>query len=155
MSSFFERVILFVATGAYSGYSPIAPGTAGTLVGIGIYLIIYNPNPFIYTTILLFLFFLAVLISDKAEKILLENDSKHIVIDEIFGFIVTMAFVPGSLLYIVLGFLFFRVFDILKIFPVNFFDKRVKGGYGIVLDDLFAGIYANLLLQGIRFFSVN
>ena len=155
MSSFFERVILFVATGAYSGYSPIAPGTAGTLAGIGIYLIIYNPNPLIYTTILLLLFFPAVLISDKAEKILLENDSKHIVIDEIFGFMVTMAFVPSSLLYIVLGFFFFRVFDILKIFPVNFFDKRVKNGYGIVLDDLFAGIYANLLLQGIRFFSVN
>lgn len=155
MPSFFERVILFVATGAYSGYSPIAPGTAGTLVGIGIYLIIYNPNPLIYTTILLLLFFLAVLISDKAEKILLENDSRHIVIDEIFGFMVTMAFIPSSLLYIVLGFFFFRVFDILKIFPVNFFDKKVKNGYGIVLDDLFAGIYANLLLQGIRFFSVN
>ncbi|MFA4911735.1 MAG: phosphatidylglycerophosphatase A [Desulfobacteria bacterium] len=154
MPSFFERVILFVATGAYSGYSPIAPGTAGTLVGIGIYLIIYNPNPLIYTTILLLLFFLAVLISDKAEKILLENDSRHIVIDEIFGFLVTMAFVPRSLLYIVLGFFFFRVFDILKIFPINFFDKKVKNGYGIVLDDLFAGIYANLLLQGVQFFGL-
>lgn len=155
MPSFFERVILFIATGAYSGYSPVVPGTAGTLVGIGIYFIIYTPNPLIYTAILLLLFFLAVLISDKAEKILLENDSKHIVIDEIFGFMVTMAFVPSSFLYIVLGFFFFRVFDILKIFPANFFDKRVKNGYGIVLDDLFAGIYANLLLQGIRFFSVN
>jgi phosphatidylglycerophosphatase A len=154
MPSFFERVILFVATGAYSGYSPIAPGTAGTLAGIGIYLIIYNPNPLIYTTILLLLFFLAVLISDKAEKILLENDSRHIVIDEIFGFMVTMAFIPSSLLYIVLGFFFFRVFDILKIFPVNFFDKKVKNGYGIVLDDLFAGIYANLLLQGVQFFGL-
>ena len=153
MPSFFERVILFVATGAYSGYSPIAPGTAGTLVGIGIYLIIYNPNPLIYTTILLLLFFVAVLISDKAEKILLENDSRHIVIDEIFGFMVTMAFVPSSLLYIVLGFFFFRIFDILKIFPANFFDKKVKNGYGIVLDDLFAGIYANILLQGVRVFG--
>lgn len=155
MPSFFERVILFVATGAYSGYSPIAPGTVGTLVGIGIYLIIYNPNPLIYTTMLLLLFFLAVLISDKAEKILLESDSRHIVIDEIFGFLVTMAFIPNRLVYIILGFFFFRVFDILKIFPVNFFDKKVKNGYGIVLDDLFAGIYANLLLQGVRFFSVN
>ncbi|KAF0118046.1 MAG: phosphatidylglycerophosphatase A [bacterium] len=153
MPSFFERVILFVATGAYSGYSPVAPGTAGTLVGVGIYLIVYSPNPLIYTTILLSMFFLAVLISDKAEKILLENDSRHIVIDEIFGFMVTMAFVPSSLLYIVLGFFFFRVFDILKIFPANFFDKKVKNGYGIVLDDLFAGIYANLLLQGVRFFG--
>lgn len=155
MPSFFERVILFVATGAYSGYSPIAPGTAGTLVGVGIYLIIYNPNPLIYTAILLPMFFLTVLISDRAEKILLENDSKHIVIDEIFGFLMTMVFVPSSFPYIVLGFFFFRVFDILKIFPINFFDKKVKNGYGIVLDDLFAGIYANLLLQGIRFFSVN
>ncbi|MEW6615621.1 MAG: phosphatidylglycerophosphatase A [Thermodesulfobacteriota bacterium] len=152
MPSFFEKVIFFVATGAYSGYSPVAPGTAGTLVGIGIYFIIYNPNPLIYTTTVMVMFFLAVLISNKAEKILHENDSRHIVIDEIFGFIVTMAFVPKSFLYVVLGFFFFRVFDIIKIFPVNFFDKKVKGGYGIVLDDLFAGIYANLLLQGIRFF---
>jgi len=152
MPSFFERVILFIATGAYSGYSPIVPGTVGTLVGIGLYLIICNTSPLIYSTIALLLFFLAVLISGKAEKILNEKDSIHIVIDEIFGFIVTMAFVPISFLYIVLGFFFFRVFDILKIFPVNFFDEKVKGGYGIVLDDLFAGIYANLLLQAIRFF---
>ncbi|MFH2011277.1 MAG: phosphatidylglycerophosphatase A [Pseudomonadota bacterium] len=153
MPSFFERVILFVATGAYSGYSPIAPGTVGTLVGVGIYLIICNTSPLVYSTIALFLFFPAVLVSGKAEKILNEQDSKHIVIDEIFGFIVTMAFVPSGLLYIVLGFIFFRVLDILKIFPINFFEKKVKGGYGIVLDDLLAGIYANILLQVVGFFG--
>jgi phosphatidylglycerophosphatase A len=146
-----NRLILFVATGAYSGYFPVFPGTVGTLVGIGIYLLIYTSNPLFYISILFCLFFFAVFISAKGEKILLENDSSHIVIDEIFGFLVAMAFVPNRFLYIVLGFFFFRLFDIIKIFPASYFDKKVKNGYGVVLDDLVAGVYTNLVLQGFRF----
>ncbi|MDY7034364.1 MAG: phosphatidylglycerophosphatase A [Thermodesulfobacteriota bacterium] len=146
-----ERVVLFIATGAYSGYSPVIPGTVGTLVGIGIFLIFYTHSPFGYVAILLLLFFLAVFISDKAENILQEKDSKHIVIDEIFGFMVAMAFLPNRVLYIVLGFFFFRLFDILKIFPANRIERKFKNGYGVVLDDLIAGVYTNLLLQGLRF----
>lgn len=151
MSSFMERIVLFIATGACSGYTPVIPGTVGTLVGIGIFLIFYTHSPFVYAAILLLFFFLAVFISDKAENILQEKDSKHIVIDEIFGFMVAMAFLPNRFLYIVLGFFFFRLFDILKIFPANRIERKLKNGYGVVLDDFIAGVYTNLLLQGLRF----
>jgi len=154
MQSLFKRIILFIATGAFSGYSPFFPGTIGTLVGIGIYLVIYTSDPLTYVVILVILFIPSALISDKAEKILLENDSKHIVIDEIFGFLVTMTFLPNRLLYIVLGFFFFRLFDIIKIFPANIIDKKIKNGWGVVLDDLVAGVYANLVLQGVLFLKL-
>ncbi|MDY6855437.1 MAG: phosphatidylglycerophosphatase A [Thermodesulfobacteriota bacterium] len=148
-----DRFILFVATGAFSGYFPVFPGTVGTLVGIGIYLLIYAFNPLFYIGILICLFFFAVLISAKGEKILHENDSSQIVIDEIFGFLVAMAFVPNRFVYIALGFFFFRLFDIIKVFPAGFFDKKIKNGYGVVLDDLVAGVYTNLVLHGLRFIN--
>lgn len=149
-----ERFILFVATGAYSGYFPVFPGTVGTLVGIGIYLLICTLNPLFYASILIVLFFFAVLFSAQGEKILRENDSSQIVIDEIFGFLVAMAFVPNRFVYILLGFFFFRLFDVIKIFPAGFFDKKMKNGYGVVLDDLVAGVYTNLVLQCLRFISL-
>ena len=151
MSFSVERVILFLATGAFSGYSPFAPGTVGTLVGICIFLILPPVPPLFSIMILLLLFFLSVFLSYKAEKILQEKDSEHIVIDEIFGFLVTMAFLPCEVFYIVLGFFLFRLFDITKIFPANLVESKFRNGYGVVMDDFVAGIYANLILQCVRF----
>ena len=79
-----------------------------------------------------------------------QQDAPSIVIDEIAGFLVAMLWIPFSAFYVGIGFLIFRLLDVLKPFPARWIDKNVFGGWGIVLDDVAAGVYANLILQGIR-----
>lgn len=100
----------------------------------------------LYLLSALALTFLAIYVSQEAEKIFRKKDAPQIVIDEITGFLWTMFLVTPSVLHVMLGFIFFRVFDIIKPFPARLFQNRLPGGYGIVLDDVVAGIYANLLL---------
>ena len=141
-----EKFIKVVATGFGSGLVPFAPGTAGTVVAIPIYLIFSPLSWPLYLLSALALTFLAIYVSQEAEKIFRKKDASQIVIDEIAGFLWTMFLVTPSVLYVMLGFVFFRVFDIVKPFPARLFQNRLPGGYGIVLDDVVAGIYANLLL---------
>ena len=84
--------------------------------------------------------------SQEAEKIFRKKDASQIVIDEIAGFLWTMFLVTPSVLHVMLGFIFFRAFDIVKPFPARLFQNRLPGGYGVVLDDVVAGIYANMVL---------
>ncbi|MEI8354495.1 MAG: phosphatidylglycerophosphatase A, partial [Deltaproteobacteria bacterium] len=91
--------------------------------------------------------------SGHAEVIFQEKDSGKIVIDEVAGYLVTMTAAPLSLKAVVLGFLLFRFFDITKIPPARFFDRQVKNGYGVVLDDLVAGLYSCVTLQLILRFT--
>jgi len=94
-------------------------------------------------------------LSDKAEKILNEKDSPHIVIDEIIGFQYAMFLVTGTGLHVFLGFVLFRFFDIVKCFPAGYFHRRLTGGVGIVADDVLAGIYGNIvLLLIIKFYGI-
>jgi phosphatidylglycerophosphatase A len=79
-------------------------------------------------------------------------DCSFIVVDELAGFLITMFMVPPGLITATLGFFLFRFFDIVKPPPANFFNKRKKGGYDVVMDDVFAGMYANLVLQGVVYF---
>ena len=142
-----KRFILVLATGFGVGYSPIAPGTLGTLVAIPIYYFLSEiPSPLFEITLVGF-FFLSVWISENAERFFGKKDDQRIVIDEIVGFLVTMLWVPKTILFIIIGFLLFRFFDILKPFPIRHLEKKLKGGYGIVLDDVLAGIYANIVLH--------
>ena len=90
--------------------------------------------------------FLAVYIADRAETLFPGKDSPHIVIDEIAGMIFTFFLVTPTAVHILAGFLLFRFFDVVKIFPANWFQRRLPGGLGIVADDLAAGVYANLVL---------
>jgi phosphatidylglycerophosphatase A len=141
-----EKFIKVVATGFGSGFVPFAPGTAGTVVAIPIYLIFSPLSWPLYLLSALALTFLAIYVSQEAEKIFRKKDASQIVIDEIAGFLWTMFLVTPSALHVMLGFIFFRLFDIVKPFPARLFQNRLPGGYGIVLDDVVAGIYANLLL---------
>ena len=142
-----NRFFLFFATGFGVGYSPIAPGTVGTLLAIPIYLLLSCiPSP-IYEVTLITFFFLSVWISENAEKSLGKSDDQRIVLDEIMGFLVTMLWVPKTILFVIIGFFLFRFFDILKPFPIRHLERRFKGGYGVVLDDVMAGIYASIILQ--------
>lgn len=141
---------LLLATGFGSGYSPFAPGTAGTVVGIGFFWCFSKFSPLLYLATVIAFIFLAAWIADGAEKILQQKDARPIVIDEIAGMLVTMLWIPFSVINAGIGFFLFRLFDIVKPFPAGWFDRKISGGWGIVLDDVMAGIYANLILQGIR-----
>jgi phosphatidylglycerophosphatase A len=142
-----KRFILFLATGFGAGYSPIAPGTLGTLVAIPIYYFLSEiPSP-LYEITLVGFFFLSVWISDNAERFFGKKDDQRIVIDEIMGFLITMLWIPKTIPFIIIGFFLFRFFDILKPFPIRRLEKRLKGGYGVVLDDVLAGVYGNVVLE--------
>jgi phosphatidylglycerophosphatase A len=146
-----KRIIIFLATGCYVGYSPLAPGTTGTLAAIPIYVLISRIPPLYYVFILLGFTSIAIWASDGAEILLQSKDCRHIVIDEMVGFMVTMFMIPLTLWNIVLGFVLFRALDIIKPFPIRLLEERMRGGYGVVLDDIIAGIYANLIIHVLRF----
>ena len=142
-----NKFFLFLATGFGVGYSPVAPGTLGTLIAIPVYYFLSDISSPIYEITLIGFFFLSVWISENAEIFFGKKDDQRIVIDEIMGFLVTMLWVPPKVILIVIGFFLFRFFDILKPFPIRRMEKKLKGGYGVVLDDVMAGVYSNIVLQ--------
>jgi len=148
-----NRICLFFAAGLGLGYIPFAPGTWGTLLGVAIFFAIADVNPVFYFTTVLIFIIISIWISGRAAFYLGEKDPSRVVIDEIVGYLVTMAFHSPSIVGMFVGFILFRFFDILKPFPVSWFDKNVHGGTGIVLDDVMAGVYANLTLVLIAYFS--
>jgi phosphatidylglycerophosphatase A len=139
--------IVIAATWFGSGFSPIASGTVGTLAAIPLYLL-WSGLPLLwYTLLLLPMICFASWISGEAEKIFNKKDSGKIVIDEVVGYLVTMIGVPLTWQGVLLGFLLFRFFDITKIPPARYFDRKVKNGWGVVMDDVVAGGYACLTLH--------
>lgn len=149
-----RELIVFLATGAYTGFFPFMPGTAGSVVGVLLFIIIASLSTSVYLLTILAFIALSVWVSERAEKIFGRADASQIVIDEVAGYFVTMAFLPYDWRYIVSGFVLFRIFDIAKPYPVNRINDNVHGGVGVVLDDIVAGVYANLLLQVILFFKI-
>jgi phosphatidylglycerophosphatase A len=147
--------ILLLATGFGAGFSPIVPGTLGTLLAIPLYYFISSISAPLYEVTLVAFFFFSSWISNQAERYWGKKDDRRIVIDEIMGFLVTMLWVPMSIPSVISGFVLFRFFDILKPFPIRHLE-RVKSGFGVVLDDVLAGIYSNIILHFIlRFWSWN
>jgi phosphatidylglycerophosphatase A len=126
---------------------PKAPGTWGSLAALLPWLLIKDlPLP-TYLVVLLAVFVVGFFAAGSAEKILDRPDAGAIVIDEILGMFITLALAPAHPASWLLGFIFFRFFDILKPFPVSWFDRRIHGGIGIMMDDVVAGLYALLSLQ--------
>ncbi len=142
-----KKLLLIFATGLGSGYLSKAPGTAGTFVGALFYLLIKDLSPLTYGVTLLTFVFLAVWVATEAEKLLGGHDPQKVVIDEVAGFLVTMAFVPFSWWAVLAGFILFRLFDTWKPFPCRWIERKAPAGWGIVGDDLMAGVYANIALQ--------
>jgi len=138
--------ILFATWGG-TGYSPVASGTVGTLAAIPLYLLLARLPLSLYLFTLVPLFFFACWVAGLAEEVFAEKDSGKIVIDEVIGYLVTMAGAPVSWQSVLLGFLLFRLFDIVKVEPARYFDRHLKNGYGVVLDDVAAGIYSCALLH--------
>ncbi|MEK6776421.1 MAG: phosphatidylglycerophosphatase A [bacterium] len=145
-----DRIILFFASGFFSGYAPLASGTVGTLVGIAIYILLNQLPLKLYGILTLVIVIFGIWLSYRAEAILGEKDSGVIVIDEIAGFLVTMFALPMTWQTMAIGFFMFRAFDIFKPFPIRRIDQRLPGGWGVMLDDVLAGVYANLTIQLLR-----
>ncbi|MDI6789600.1 MAG: phosphatidylglycerophosphatase A [Thermodesulfobacteriota bacterium] len=148
-----RSLILFLATGAYFGRLPLAPGTWGSLWGVLFHCFLSRYSLFFYLPGLIALIFLAVIVAHQAEIITGQKDDSSIVIDEIAGMAVTLAQIPPTGWAVVVGFLLFRFFDITKIFPAKTLEGILPGGYGIVADDIVAGIYANLILRLILYIT--
>ena len=138
---------MLLATGCYSGYLPKAPGTWGSLVGLLLFYLLHTLSLPVYLAVVAGLFVVGSFAAGEAEKILDNRDPGVVVIDEIVGMLITMIAVPATAVNMILGFILFRIFDIVKPFPVNFFDQRFHGGLGIMLDDVVAGIYSLIILQ--------
>jgi phosphatidylglycerophosphatase A len=136
-----------LALGFGSGLLPKAPGTAGTVVGIPFYLLLQPLAVTWYLVAVAVLFALGVAACTHAARRLGVHDHPGIVWDEIVGYLVTMILAPAGWQWIVTGFVLFRCFDILKPWPIRWFDRRVHGGLGIMLDDLVAGLFAAAVLQ--------
>ena len=146
-----EKAIKFLACGFGSGLLPVAPGTFGTLVGIPICLLCLPLSWILRLAVVLALMALAIYVAGRAEEIYQKKDDQRIVIDEIIGFQVTMLPVTITVLHLCAGLVLFRIFDIWKPFPINDL-QRLPGGWGIVLDDVGAGIYAGASLLLLAFF---
>jgi len=137
----------FIAFGFGSGAIPIAPGTFGTLFAIPFYLLL-QPLPilfYIFITILIILG--SSLLCDRVSKEISIHDHQGMCLDEIVGFLVTMIGVPYGIIWILAGFILFRFFDIVKPWPINYIDQKIHGGFGMILDDVVAGIFSACLLQ--------
>ncbi|MGB9663908.1 MAG: phosphatidylglycerophosphatase A [Ignavibacteria bacterium] len=144
--NFTDRIKLLFATGFFIGYFPIASGTAGSFLAILIYLFVPNfYEPYILIIFILLFLVIGIYTSDFAEKVY-GFDPPEVVIDEIVGMWFTMLFVPKTFLLAAIGFILFRVFDIIKPFPAKQ-SQEFKGGLGIMLDDLVAGFYALIILH--------
>jgi len=153
-----RKFFILLGTVGGTGYIPILPGTAGTGIGVIIYLIFSKiskifPGPFLeplsYLIILLVFIGAGVWISGKCNQYFKGNDNSSIVIDEVGGFLITMFALPFSMRFLLLGFILFRTFDITKPFKIEKIQK-LPGGWGIMADDIAAGILANLVLQASR-----
>ena len=149
-----NRLFLLLASGLGAGFSPFAPGTAGTLAAIPIELFLSRIGFPVYELTLLTFFFFSSWIAEKAQNHWQKSDDRRIVIDEMMGYFLTMLWIPKTTLFIILGFFLFRFFDIVKPPPIRLIE-RAKGGFGVVLDDVLAGVYSNIILQIICYFPLS
>jgi len=153
--SLLKNPVHFLALGFGSGLAPKAPGTFGTLMAVPLYLILQPLTLTYYLLTVLIICIAGIYICDKSAALMGEHDHPGIVWDEFAGYFITMIAVPFDWLWILLGFALFRLFDILKPQPIRWLDKHVKGGFGIMIDDILAGIMAAVCLHTIIWFSTN
>jgi phosphatidylglycerophosphatase A len=140
------RLATFLATAGYVGYIPIAPGTFGSAVGLALYAgVRLADSPVLEGVVLMVALVMGIWAADIVEKDL-GKDPSAVVIDEVLGMLVTLAFINASVGAAVAGFFLFRLFDVVKPFPAGRLE-HLHGGPGIMLDDVMAGIYANLTLR--------
>ena len=148
--SLWHNPLHFVAFGFGAGALPFAPGTFGTLMAIPFYWLLQHLPSTAYLIIVIAITIGSIIISDRVAKEINVHDHPGMCLDEIVGYLITMLYAPKGILWIVIGFLLFRLFDIWKPWPIRLIDEQVHGGLGIILDDVLAGIYSFVLLQSLH-----
>jgi phosphatidylglycerophosphatase A len=147
VTSFVART---VATAGGAGYSPVAPGTCGTLVAVPIAWVCRGFDTWLFTVVVLAVTLVGIAAAHHADKVWGTHDSGRIVIDEVAGYLATVAFVHrGSWWVLGVGFVVFRALDIIKPPPVRWLDENVPGGAGVVLDDVAAGAMGAAIMVGL------
>jgi phosphatidylglycerophosphatase A len=141
------RLAVFLATAGYSGYFPIAPGTVGSAVGLIVYAgVRWTHSPAVEILAIVALFAVGVWAGTVAERYFGGIDPGPIVLDEVVGMLITLAFIPVGLSGAIAGFVLFRIFDVIKPYPAGRMEK-LHGGLGVMADDAMAAIYANVSLR--------
>ncbi|ESE40705.1 phosphatidylglycerophosphatase A [Shewanella decolorationis] len=148
-----KNPIHFLALGFGSGLAAKAPGTFGTLAAVPLYLLLAQLPLSWYLAVTLVCVLAGIYICDKAAKDMGVHDHGAIVWDEVAGLLITMIAAPAGVLWLIVGFVLFRLFDIIKPWPIRWLDAKVEGGFGIMIDDVLAGIFALVCLQVIVVFS--
>jgi phosphatidylglycerophosphatase A len=141
-----------MATGLGVGYSPWFPGTLGSLWGIPLFYAMRNQSYVLWLALSVVLVLVSIGVADRAEKALRSHDSSKIVIDEIVGYFIAVFALPFSFKNLALAFFLFRLFDILKPYPIRVIDQKWKGGFGVVMDDVASGVAARLVMHLILIF---
>ena len=138
--------VVFVAMGLGSGLSPKAPGTAGTLLTVPLVYFLQQQTLLVYALVTLFVLLTGSWICGYAANKLQVHDHSGIVYDEVAGFLITMMFVPVGWTWMFAGFVLFRFFDAVKPWPISWLDKNLSGGFGIMFDDVVAGVISLFFL---------
>ncbi|MBT8127152.1 MAG: phosphatidylglycerophosphatase A [Gammaproteobacteria bacterium] len=149
-----KNPVVLIAVGFGSGLAPKAPGTAGTVVAVPLYLLMQSLPLVSYLLITTCLFIAGIWICAYTAEKLGVHDHPSIVIDEIVGYLITMVAAPEGWLAVAIGFILFRLLDALKPWPISWFDRSVNGGLGIMLDDVVAGIIAMAIIQGLVYTQI-
>ena len=144
--------IVFIALGLGSGLSPKAPGTAGTLLTVPLVYLLQQQSLLVYALVTLFVVLTGSWVCGYAAKKLQVHDHSGIVYDEVAGFLITMILAPAGWYWMLGGFALFRFFDAVKPWPISWIDKNIHGGFGIMLDDVIAGLISLCCLLSIKYF---
>lgn len=130
----------------FIGYLPLIPGTFGTIAGVGLFYLVKGSGWAIYFLVILCIIILGLFTSGRMEKLLNKKDPGCVVIDEVAGMLIALSFLPADLKIVVLAFVIFRILDTFKPYPAGRLQD-LRGSAGVMVDDLIAGVYANILLQ--------
>ena len=147
-----KRPACFLGLGFGSGLVPFAPGTFGTLAALPVYWLLKDVSLAVYLSIIIMAFIAGIWICQQSADWLGKDDPSAVVWDEIVGYLVTMIAAPSGWEWMLAGFILFRFFDILKPWPISWADKQLHGGFGIMVDDVIAGLFALMVMQGLYFY---
>ena len=146
------RLAVFVATVGYCGYFPFAPGTVGSAAGLVVYLLVWwTRSTTVEVGLITGVFAVGIWAATAAEQYFGGIDPGPVVIDEVLGMLVTLAFMPVGIATALAGFVLFRIFDVIKPYPAGRFEQ-LHGGLGVMADDAMAAVYANLTLRAVVYF---
>lgn len=142
-----KRPVCFLGLGFGTGLAPKAPGTFGTIAALPIYYVMQDWSMAIYLIVTIIAFIVGIWICQVSADWLQKDDPSAVVWDEIVGYLITMIAAPAGWQWMLIGFVLFRFFDIIKPWPISWADQKLHGGFGIMVDDVIAGIFAAVLLQ--------